>query len=95
MEYRKHLVEQEVKVSHNEDKLVEIAATVAPDIALLIAYIVKFNIKPDFLLDVINQAYKIALGSGNGKISVVIEDKNVRSVHGIENRWVEKPVLLE
>ena len=84
-----------LKVKSNEDRLVDVASQVAPDIALLISYIVKFNIKPDFLLDVINQAYKIALGSGNGKISVVIEDRNVRSVHGIENRWVEKPVLLD
>jgi len=82
------------KVITNEERLVEIANTVAPDIATLIAYLVRFNIKPDFLLDVINQVYKIALGSGNGKVSIVIENSRVRSVHGIENRFVEKDVFI-
>lgn len=78
----------------NDDQIVKLVNEIAPDISLLISYLVKFNIKPNFLIDVINQAYKIASGSGSGKVSVVIESARVRSVHGVENRMVDQDIFI-
>jgi hypothetical protein len=78
----------------NEELTMELLAKVAPDISLLISYIAHFKIKPDFLTDVINQVYKIAVGTGSGKVSIVIEDSRIRSVHGVENRIVDKDVFI-
>lgn len=78
----------------NEVKVIDLINKVAPDIALLLSYLTNFQMKSRFLLDVINQVYKVSKGSGSGKVSIVIEDHRIRSVHGIENRWIDDDVFL-
>jgi len=86
---------QEIGVKiKNEEQIVSLVNEIAPDIALLISYITKFGIRTGFLLDVINQVYKIAVGSGSGKVSIVLEDRRIRSVHGVENRTVDSDVFV-
>jgi len=82
------------KLKPNEEKLLEAVTELAPDIALLISYLAHLGMSSEYLVDVVNQVYKVSSGSGSGKISIVVEGRRIRSVHGIENRWVDKDIFI-
>lgn len=79
----------------NEVKVIDLINEIAPDVATLLSYLAHLNMRSEYLTDVINQVYKISSGSGSGKVSIVVEGRRIRSVHGIENRWVDRDVFLD
>ena len=79
---------------NNEQIFRDIVQKLRPDIFVLMDVIDKTGVNPFILYKIARQLNNIAIGSGWGEVSILINNKQVVRVAGTDTEKVNEPTLL-